>query len=821
MTLFRIVTAAALPVLLSVLFDHLEKQPIWQAKPGWLKQTVIGLCFGALAVLATEFGIPADGAVLNVRNAAPVAAGLLFGWPAGLIAGMIGGVERWFATLWGVGDFTRLACTLGTIWAGIVGAVSRAWLLDDRKPGWFHGLAVGVTAEVLHMLMVFLTNTDDIQRAFGVVQQCALPMIAANGLSVMASVWLVSWMSGRQSATADKNEKIAQTFQRWLLMCVLAAFAVTMLFTGRFQTQLSDATTDDLLRQSIADVQKSIVEALDTALLRITRQVERDMPEDLDPARLRKLAELYQVTDINVVNEQGVIIASSYEPFIGYDMGAGAQSAEFLSLLAHENSYVQRYQPISLNNNILRKYAAVRSAHGFVQVGYDAQRFQNEIREQAQYAAHNRHVGRSGFVLICDENGVIVSDNQNHIGETIEALGHDESKIFPVNQRFEASIHGTPSCCMYAQAEGYYILAVLPITEAMFSRNVAVYILAFMEVIVFAALFAHIYFLIKKLIVNNIQKINHALNLITHGNLQVTVNVRSNEEFSSLSDDINTTVGALRRLIDEAEKRIDQELELARQIQLSALPSVFPPYHNRKEMELFACMFPAKEVGGDFYDFYFTDENTLSLTIADVSGKGIPAAMFMMRAKALLKGYAEAGMPLDGAYTQANLQLLENNTTHMFVTAWTGSVNLKTGRLSVVNAGHNPPLIRRKGEGFTYLKTTRGLMLAASKRKSYQQEVIQLQPGDEIFLYTDGVTEATNAHNELYGEERLLRLLNTFGDIPMEEICARVKAHVDAFVGDAPQFDDITMLGFRYMGGNHVDRNNTVSSNVTTIIKAF
>ena len=813
MTLFRIITAAALPVLLSVLFTYLEKKQKWQEKSYVQKQMLIGLCFGVLAVLSTEFGIPVDGAVLNVRSAAPVTAGLLFGWPAGLIAGLIGGAERWFSTLWGVGEFTRLACTLGTILAGIVGAASRVWLLDDRKPGWFHGLAVGVTAEVLHMLMVFITNTDDIQRAFLIVQQCAIPMIAANGLSVMVSVWMAGRMNGKKPAIKGKNEKIAQTFQRWLLICVAAAFAVTMIFTGRFQTQLSNAAADELLRESIADVERSIQEASDAALLRLTRQIERDLPSELNNDNLKKLADLYQVTEINVVDGQGIIIASTYEPFIGYDMASGQQSAEFLTVLEEEESYVQSYQPISLSGNISRKYAAVRSAHGFVQAGYDAQHFQHEIHEQVQYAAHNRHIGQTGFVLICDENGIIISDNDDHIGETIEALGHDETKSFPVNQRFEARIHGVASYCMYARTEGYYILAVLPMEEAMFSRNVAVYILAFMEVIVFSALFAHIYFLIKKLIVSNIEKINHALNLITHGDLQVTVNVRSNEEFSSLSDDINTTVGALRQLIDEAEKRIDQELEFARQIQLSALPSVFPPYPNRREMELYACMFPAREVGGDFYDFYLADENTLMLTIADVSGKGIPAAMFMMRAKTLLKGYAEAGMPLGDAYTQANLQLLENNKARMFVTAWTGSINLKDGCLSVVNAGHNPPLIRRKGEGFSYLKTGHGLMLAASKRKGYHQETVQMQPGDEIFLYTDGVTEATNVHNELYGEERLLNLLNTLDSIPMEEVCARVKADVDAFVGDAPQFDDITMLGFRYRGGESIEGTDTESNN--------
>jgi len=205
------------------------------------------------------------------------------------------------------------------------------------------------------------------------------------------------------------------------------------------------------------------------------------LPSELDGGSLNQLAELYQVTEINVVDERGVIVASTYEAFVGYDMASGQQSAEFLTALEEADSYAQSYQPISLSDDISRKYAAVRSAKGFVQVGYDAQRFQNEIHEQVQYAAHNRHIGQNGFVLICDENGIIISDNDDHIGETIEALGHDENKTFPVNQRFEASIHGVAAFCMYARTEGYYILAVLPIEEAMFSRNVAVYILAFME----------------------------------------------------------------------------------------------------------------------------------------------------------------------------------------------------------------------------------------------------------------------------------------------------------------------------------------------------
>jgi serine phosphatase RsbU (regulator of sigma subunit) len=320
------------------------------------------------------------------------------------------------------------------------------------------------------------------------------------------------------------------------------------------------------------------------------------------------------------------------------------------------------------------------------------------------------------------------------------------------------------------------------------------------EVLIFIALTILIYLLIKKQIVISVNRINHSLSEITNGNLDVTMDVRNNLEFDSLSNDINATVDTLKRYIKDAEERIDAELAFAKAIQHSALPSVFPPYPNRKEFEIFATMHTAKEVGGDFYDFYFVDEDNLAFLIADVSGKGIPAAMFMMTSKTIIKSYAESGMSVEEVFTVANEKLCEGNETGMFVTVWMGILNTKTGKVLFANAGHNPPLVKHADGTYEYLKSRAGFVLAGMEGIRYRKNELQLQPGDAIYLYTDGVTEATDLNTELYGEERLYTVLEKYKDVTPEELCDEVKKDVDAFAGEAPQFDDITMLALKYHG---------------------
>lgn len=796
-TLIRIIIATMLPVLLAAFFYISEKKSTLGSMEHKRKQLIIGICFGMLAVLSTEFGIPVDGAMLNVRNAAPLTAGLIFGWPSGIIAGLIGGAERWLSD---AGDFTRTACSIATVIAGLLGASVRKFMMDNKKASWFYGLAVGVTSEVLHMLLVFLTNTDEIQRAFLIVKKCAFPMIAANGLSVMFAILAVAFLAEKKEAFYQSREKIAQTFQRWLLVCVLLAFGITTMFTYFFQTNLARATADYNINISIQDVKKDIRDASDNNLLSITNKIAERVNRNPDEINLGNLLDEYEVTEINIVDKNGIIVASTYPEFIGYDMGSGEQSAKFLPLLNGTKQIVQDYEPTTYDPDISRKYAgAALENGGFVQVGYDAQRFQKSIDNQVAAAAKNRHIGQNGYVLICSEDGTIVSDRYDHEGKSI-SMAEASNGRNQAEKGFFADIYGVESYCMYIMAEGYYIVGVLEKNEAFFSRDVSVYILVFMETIVFSMLFAHIYFLIKKLVVENIQKINCSLGEITGGNLDVIVNVRTNEEFASLSDDINSTVVTLKHYIDEAAARIDKELEFAKKIQHDALPSVFPPYPNRKDFNIYASMDTAKEVGGDFYDFYLLGENQLAFLIADVSGKGIPAAMFMMTAKTLIKGFAETGIEVNEVFTRANAKLCEGNDADMFVTAWMGILDLQTGVLSYANAGHNPPLIKHGNGAFEYLKSKPNFILAGMEGIKYKKYELYLEPGDVIYLYTDGVTEAQNKDECLFGEAALLESLNESRDKDVTEMCRKVKADVETFTGEAEQFDDITMLCVKFNG---------------------
>lgn len=796
------------PVVLSALIYLAERTNAARKIPYIARQVLIGIMFGALAIMGTEFGVKIDGAVINARDASPICAGLLFGAPAGIIAGVIGGAERWLAVFWGAGEYTRLACSISTILAGVFAAVLRKYMFDNKKPKWHYCLATAIITEVVHMLMIFLTNMSDVHTAFSFVRACSLPMVAINGLSVMLAGALLSLLSEKERKSSRHNLKnISQSFQRWLLMCVTAGFLMTTVFTWALQTELAKNDANELIRLNIEDVREDILEASNKNLLELTREIASriDFTDRTNAKLLKTLKKEFDVAEINIINQNGIITVSTHNDFLNYDMRGGEQSAEFLVLLdGVTKEYVQSYQPTSSDPTISRKYAGVvLSGGGFVQVAYDAERFQKDIDDVVIGVTRNRHIGESGALIIVGEDWNIVSDRHGNEGRNLNVTGiYIDRSTMPENKTFEAVVYGKQAFCSYILSEGYYIVAVMPLEEAMFSRDISVYITVFMEFVVFGMLFIVVYFLIKKLVVDNMVKINKSLAMITGGNLDTVVNVRTNEEFASLSDDINSTVVTLKHYIAEAAARIDRELEFARSIQHSAIPTVFPPYPGHSEFDIYATMDTAKEVGGDFYDFYFVGENRLGFLIADVSGKGIPAAMFMMTAKTIIKGYAESGKPVDEVFTTANEKLCESNDAGMFVTAWMGVLDTVTGKVEFANAGHNPPLVRHAGGGFEYLRSKPCFILAGMDGIKYRKNEFTLAPGDEIYLYTDGVTEATDSENNLYGEERLLALLNSMGDLSGEEICRAVKADIDAFVGDAPQFDDITMLYLKYNGGD-------------------
>ena len=606
------------------------------------------------------------------------------------------------------------------------------------------------------------------------------------------------------------KKRISTSFQKWLLLIVGIAFAVTLAFLGGYQTKLFTDSAESLLDVYIKDVRQDIYDTADRNLLTLARAAANEVNSqgEVSDEFLHGMLDRYKLSEINIVNPEGIIIVSTDTRLVGYDLkSAGLQSAEFLALLGAMPEYVQAFRTIDFDGKTKRKYAAVALDYGgFIQVGYDEKAHYASMYVAVLEVVRNRHVGEDGFLIVADSKWNIISDRYNNDAQPITILTAMTRDFASIDKAvmFDEGIYiggKFQRCfCMYDETEGFRILAVYPYSEAMASRDVSLKVMTAMQILIFGALFILIFYLVRKLVVRNIHKINESLSAITDGNLDTVVDVRSHLEFDSLSNDINATVDTLKRYIKEAEERIDAELAFAKAIQHSALPTVHPLYDNRKEFDIFASMHTAKEVGGDFYDFYFIDEDHLAFLIADVSGKGIPAAMFMMRSKTIIKSYAESGMSVEEVFTLANEKLCEGNDAGMFVTAWMGILNIRNGKVLFANAGHNHPLVKHSDGTFEYLKSRAGFVLAGMEGVRYRKNELVLEPGDAIYLYTDGVTEATDLNEELYGEDRLHSILEKYKDETMEVICSEIKKDVDLFAGEAPQFDDITMLALKFKG---------------------
>ena len=801
----RLIIPILLNCILVLAVYLIDKYTPAKKLPYITKQIIIGVLFGGVSAFASSYGVEWLGTTVNVRDAAPLSAGLIFGAPAGIISGFVGGLYRWFSVYWGGGLYTQLACSVATVLAGFMAAGLRKLMFDNKKPTWGYGISIAVVCEVIHMILIFLTNMDNSSYAFEFVKGATIPMIIGNAAAVGFAIIIVSLLNHERFSRKKGSERIANTFQRWLLLCIVVAYFVTSAFTFILQNGMVQIETQEVFTAAMNDVEADIKGKSDAQLLGIAEKVKNEHEKN-SKVSLQELAEKYEIKEINVVNSDGLIVNSTELDVIGnYDMNSKAQSKEFVDTMKKQDVFVQEYSPRGKDESVWRKYAAINLNNGgFIQVGYDAEQFHEMLNEFVVDVTKNRHVGTDGFVAVCDDKLSLIIDN-DYSGLPISTIG--------IEPPAEMKDGKTATSLYYADivdgktelsekymyvfkfVEGYCIIAAMPEDEAMFMRDASLYTSIFMQVLIFAALFVFIYILIKRVIINNLNKINTTLGRITEGDLNVTVDVRSNEEFSSLSDDINSTVSTLKRYIAEAAARIDKELEYAKQIQLSALPTNFP---DGEDYSIYAEMIAAKEVGGDFYDFYKLSDTTVAFLAADVSGKGIPAAMFMMTAKTIIKDLAESGMAVNDIFTKANEKLCENNESGMFVTAWMGILDLTTGNVQFANAGHNPPLLKRANGDFDYLKTRAGFVLAGMEGIRYRLGEITLNPGDRLFLYTDGIPEATNIDNKLYGEDRLLSFMNQNATIEATKLLPALKKNIDEFVGEAPQFDDITMLMLDY-----------------------
>ena len=689
----KLFAAATVCVAVSVLFKILLKYSKMKKMPYWAVQSIIGVAFGALAVFGTEFGVDVRGAATaNVRDMAPLCAGLIFGGPAGIIAGLIGGAERWLATMWGAGAYSQVACSLSTVLAGFIAAFLRKKMYDDECPTASIGMATAIVVEVLHLTILFLTHLSDAEEAYEVVRMTTLPMIVVNGVGMFASVLAANFFEYGKRKKEKKAPTISQKIQVHLLATVIVAYIVTTMFVFALQTGTAVKDADRMMKVALEDCIDDI-------------QASPDRGVEDDTAIALKTVELH-------------------------------------------------------------------------------------------------HIGSTGYILLAGTNQELYGERYSNRNLT-EVLTDVVLKTFSQTKEMElfmATVNGEKCFCEYRYLDDLTLMAVLPQSEGYATRDAAIYVNSFMEVLVFALFFMFIFFMIRRIVVNGITSVNASLREIIGGDLSKRVDVKGTLEMENLSRDINSTVNTLNSYIDEANTRLDKELLLAKNIQSSALPSVFPPFPNRKDFDVYAMMDPAKEVGGDFYDFYLLGESRLAFLAADVSGKGIPASLFMMRAKTLIKSLAESGLSVDEIFRHANVSLCEGNDADMFVTAWMGVLDLISGHLTFANAGHNPPLIRRANGEFEYLRMKPCFVLAGFDDTEYCKMETDLKPGDRIFLYTDGVTETMNEEQQIYGEERLKMLAQENADRPGKVFAEQIRKELSGFAGEAVQADDITMLIMDYFG---------------------
>lgn len=326
---------------------------------------------------------------------------------------------------------------------------------------------------------------------------------------------------------------------------------------------------------------------------------------------------------------------------------------------------------------------------------------------------------------------------------------------------------------------------------------------------------AFLYLSMNRYIINPIEKLTGIAHKISKGE-NIEIKLEKPEEFAQLASTFDKMTSDIKSITKERAK-INSELSIAKQIQASSLPSIFPPFPDKKEFDIYAIMEPAREVGGDFYDFFFIDETRFMFLIADVSGKGVPAALFMMTVKTLINNLSQFGYTPKQLIENINKKICEINKQGFFVTMLSGIVNIETGETSIINCGHNPPLIKRRNENYEYLKLNSNMVLGIFEDAEFEIYETTLNSGDIIYTYTDGVTEASNSNDKMFGEQRLYDCLNNINETDAVKIAQGVRASIQEYIDSAPQSDDITMVIFKYEGKNN--RNNNIKTFKQTAIK--
>ena len=428
-------------------------------------------------------------------------------------------------------------------------------------------------------------------------------------------------------------------------------------------------------------------------------------------------------------------------------------------------------------------------------------------------------LGEGGSVYLVDEKGYTLDPNRKNQLVEINYLINDQTVVEAMrNGKSGFGVSDDGIYYVYAPVEstGWMLCIGIPESTVMSSveamdRNIRTAILLFTGVfLVLLAAVVLVSLRFSKTLTDPLIALGKDAHTISGGNLDYRAKVQRNDEIGDLAVSFNDMAGSLKQYIADltrvtAEKeRIGAELNVATKIQADMLPRIFPAFPDRTEIDIFAAMDPAKEVGGDFYDFFLVDDDHLCMVMADVSGKGVPAALFMVIAKTLIKNQAQLGKSPAEILYNVNNQLCDGNEMEMFVTVWLAILDMSTGKGVAANAGHEHPALCRKNGKYELVEYRHSPAVAVMEEMRFKEHEFILYPGDHLFVYTDGVPEATNAEKELFGSERMLTALNRQPDANPRKVLKHVRQAVDDFVQDAEQFDDLTMLCLEYNGPEEI-----------------
>ncbi|MBR4519025.1 MAG: SpoIIE family protein phosphatase [Victivallales bacterium] len=561
--------------------------------------------------------------------------------------------------------------------------------------------------------------------------------------------------------------------RRWFIAIAAGILYVAMLCaTWDVATQRAKRQTESMLDYALLDLDSTLNGSIDTMLMHVAKSIVEELgrPSAFDQAYMSRLAVQHDVDEINVVDRTGRNLASNDQTLVGVDFTDKSESAKFMVLIEGKRPALsQPFRAGAHNPDVRRKYVGVPfpDGEGFVQVGVDESRLIRMFPAIMGFIFDGWLLGEHGFFLCADiEDGHLISNPARHRDEAkfLAETGYDPSAPWVKEDgktTFRHRLFGDFCDCRATIFCGHRIIAALPPAEYYTTRT--------LYTLVMAVVLAFVMTL-----------------------------------FVLLLWRIDADTARLQAFYAEQAKQQAAELELGQIIQMSVLPSDFPVSEH---FRLAASMTPAREVGGDFYDFFALDDTHQAFLVADVSGKGVTGALYMMNARTLIKDtlLAEPTFNPATALKQVNLELCRSNPAEMFITAWVGVLDLETGRIAYANAGHNPPLHLRNNELPEWIRERSGCPLACFEKVNYRVFETTLAPGEMLFLYTDGVTEAMDSTGALYGDARLHTTLvgATAGDpagITPDGLVQTVRNSVKLFADDAPQADDLTVLAVQYLG---------------------